>query len=523
MPWWVRRQPRNYRVPSVQDIESLLGSEWTSRIWTFQEAVLANRPVIVCGSYHIEWRRLAFTVAFLAYTNQSTHFQTWTKLFVSRALVRAQMGHKETTAADLELYRKFWDRVFTIHYRLGYVVAFLLPLYPLIFLIGMSKDLTGMPSQLNAAHSLFGRLRLVDHDIHEHVADSLCFRKATNPRDLSFGLRSVLGLCSAISQDLPAIDYSLPVDQVYTKLTKYLILASNALQPLLLAACKSCPNAPSWVPDYSQVLNPYGLPGGDYYIAIPPSKPCYRISGEDEQTLTVKGLLFGKITALYRFRRTSDIYEQSEDEVHKSNYRLLHCLYQTFQCRMIAGSPADGDGDTAAFVLRRWFLEYASSTKGQAVMDPLALKKCLLRLDDSLRSGIREITNWLKSNNRAGTSFMSKVKRQDLVRTHLTMMNILAQSNTAIVDVESALGKRQYSGYCCSDTIARGDKIYLVSGVSIPLVMRKVEESNKLIAGAILVRFKSLNPWKEVREKGWNAGLCTEAEFQSGLVDIPIS
>jgi len=118
---------------------------------------------------------------------------------------------------------------------------------------------------------------------------------------------------------------------------------------------------------------------------------------------------------------------------------------------------------------------------------------------------------------------MSKVKRQDLVRTHLTMVNILAQSNTAIVDVESALGKRQYSGYCCSDTIARGDKIYLVSGVSIPLVMRKVGESNKLIAGAILVRFKSLNPWKEVREKGWNAGLCTEAELQSGLVDIPIS
>lgn len=40
---------------SWNDLKQLLDREWTRRVWTYQEILLASRPVLVCGESHLPW------------------------------------------------------------------------------------------------------------------------------------------------------------------------------------------------------------------------------------------------------------------------------------------------------------------------------------------------------------------------------------------------------------------------------------------------------------------------------------
>ncbi|KAF1981710.1 hypothetical protein K402DRAFT_221388 [Aulographum hederae CBS 113979] len=53
---WKKFQKKHKQyLESSQDVNSLLGSPWMHRIWTFQEIVLASSPVVVCGSNTCDW------------------------------------------------------------------------------------------------------------------------------------------------------------------------------------------------------------------------------------------------------------------------------------------------------------------------------------------------------------------------------------------------------------------------------------------------------------------------------------
>lgn len=51
--WWKRKElQHSYRHA---DLEELLGMDWFSRIWTFQEVVLATDAIILCGTATLNW------------------------------------------------------------------------------------------------------------------------------------------------------------------------------------------------------------------------------------------------------------------------------------------------------------------------------------------------------------------------------------------------------------------------------------------------------------------------------------
>jgi hypothetical protein len=93
----------------------------------------------------------------------------------------------------------------------------------------------------------------VSRSFQAQIIESLCTRKATDPRDMFFGIHSILEKLGS-SEKLPPVDYSLSCAQTYTNLTQYLLCEGDSLLPLSLAVQKRCEGAPSWVPDYSQDL-----------------------------------------------------------------------------------------------------------------------------------------------------------------------------------------------------------------------------------------------------------------------------
>jgi hypothetical protein len=91
-------------------------------------------------------------------------------------------------------------------------------------------------------------------DVYSTGLDTLRIRNATNPRDMSFRLRSVLQHLAQGS--LPLVDYSASISSIYMHLTCHLLTETSSLHFLALAAQANFPDAPSWVPDFSKFLLP---------------------------------------------------------------------------------------------------------------------------------------------------------------------------------------------------------------------------------------------------------------------------
>jgi hypothetical protein len=94
--------------------------------------------------------------------------------------------------------------------------------------------------------------RRIGSNVHERILDTLRTRDATEPRDMSFGLHSLLERLPGHTE-LPYINDKMPLSSVYFQLTRFLLHNSKSLKVLTLAAQGRCQRAPSWVPDFSLV------------------------------------------------------------------------------------------------------------------------------------------------------------------------------------------------------------------------------------------------------------------------------
>lgn len=108
-------------------------------------------------------------------------------------------------------------------------------------------------------------------DVQNTVLETLRNREATAPRDMSFGLYSVLR--HSTKGTPPILNYSLPSGLVFLRLTKYLLEETNSLRFLVIAAQARLLDAPSWAPDFSQRFRP----GDDSHQFISSLAPTWRL------------------------------------------------------------------------------------------------------------------------------------------------------------------------------------------------------------------------------------------------------
>lgn len=166
--------------------------------------------------------------------------------------------------------------------------------------------------------------RHIRSSLHEKILDTLSSRNATEPRDLSFGLHSVLEQLPGRT-GLPVISHNISLASVYLQLTKFLLHGSKSLQVLTLATRHRCQGAPSWVPDYSQTGGAEPIDAGLYSNtsygdsdrlaetvlrneadmlsiceAVYGAELPYRYHTDNDKILVVKGIVLGYITVVTR-------------------------------------------------------------------------------------------------------------------------------------------------------------------------------------------------------------------------------
>jgi hypothetical protein len=183
-------------APVWSAVRSLLQRPWFSRVWTFQEIVLAQQAVLYCGTHTIRWRRLeAFEVILETFSagpnNEDSRLKGVEKPLRDILMARTALQRPQELGPEPEN---------------GQLLLSLLPLL-----------------------------------------DNLRNRQATDPRDKVFALLNIA--CDAKNSDLKA-DYRKSLAEVYALTAKWLLRTQRSLAFLSLVEKKDKPDLVSWVPDF---------------------------------------------------------------------------------------------------------------------------------------------------------------------------------------------------------------------------------------------------------------------------------
>jgi hypothetical protein len=214
--------------------------EWFSRVWVFQEAILASPdPWVLYGERQLPWKWLA-SVA---------------RLYHSSGLRRAR------PTSDLSFHLVLMDNLRKTRHE---------------------------------ENNPFDLLQLLRHTRKF---------KATNPRDKFFGLYGLTSERHPWNEVLFKPDYHASPTRVYCNIAAHLIVVKEAVDLLSFAGAHSSAglaDLPSWVPDWiadddtADVMG-VGLDDIGYNACLSRKLPCQCSASPDRRTLTNSGRIFDRI------------------------------------------------------------------------------------------------------------------------------------------------------------------------------------------------------------------------------------
>lgn len=513
---------------SFQDLEQILYCPWITRIWTYQEAALSRNPIVVCGSTQISWYRFAHCLVFLRTATQmeAKHLQPWLEVIATRAACQNKAGNEDISLRQLDDYRKFCRSVWCIRTCIarwilipptlilicGLAIAVTFPLVMTIRSPAASSLVAFVPWLLGwivlvltaVRLSLPNRVRssipeFVGNKAYDRLLDTLSSRSSTNPKDMSFALHTILKMSTETDMDLPNVDYSLSKQQVYKQTTTYLLHGDRSLQVLLLAASNQCPDAPSWVPDYARALKRLGEVCDLNFKGNHPSanfKPYFRLE-DDSNTLVVKGFEVDTVNTLAHFREYIPLDHVPDYKLHKESLKLLLEWFSYYIMRWKRSKtvlfaslyPFAKSGDVELPETRTdgnipFYEKILLSTCSSVPRSKMEAYMTALSSVSSVALQTRE--------DFGASAVWARLKRKNLLGTHIQVINALSQAKFTIFRTGNG-----YPGFAFGD-IHQDDKIHIVSGFPVPLLLRVIDTSLRIVSTCHIacscVRMREIRP-----------------------------
>ncbi len=249
------RLPR-WDDPVVLAFRKFFLRPWFSRAWTFQEALLSQRFLFLCGPHSIQAENLFAAVIVAGVSGYTVNYP------------------------EPHFFQDLW--------RFRETIA-----------DGEAAEDGSREKEHMQRYCQLSNLLRITRD-----------RDATDPRDKIYSLLAIVQLKN---DPLLKINYDRPVEEVYTDATRYCIEREQDLRVLGSAAWpfptktnKCTPNLPSWVPDWQihtpeiiQLSLSTTLPESNEFArpifeASGDSKPCI-IPCSDPRSLCLKGFIVGQI------------------------------------------------------------------------------------------------------------------------------------------------------------------------------------------------------------------------------------
>ncbi|KAJ4290816.1 hypothetical protein N0V90_010011 [Kalmusia sp. IMI 367209] len=306
---------RGGRYVSVNDLQELLDRDWLHRVWTYQEILLASNAVLVCGHCHLDWAILEWSILYLCnvqYDLLQDIIVPWESLILGKEKMGTSASH--------------YPKSLTMEYDTFKASV-----------MGRYDAMVFMTSIVKRQKPHFS----ADDDLLK----GLYHRQATNPKDMAYGMWSVLQSRGALGLCPPS--HALDVENVYYMLTVHLIKITKSMEFLPMAAARGLPGLPSWVPDWSAAnqhkwFTHRGDVGVDCQgwsfktlddmarvVHLERTKRVLAVS-HNEDVLHVRAARLGYVRGCASFHATSDIYSPTEQNLHMENLQtMLMCAEWT--------------------------------------------------------------------------------------------------------------------------------------------------------------------------------------------------
>jgi len=154
------------------------------------------------------------------------------------------------------------------------------------------------------------------------LVEGLSTREAEHDKDKAFALQSILQ--RLLRTELPAPNYSRPLEEIYKELTIHVIQVTNSLQLLLLSSLNSLPVGPSWVPNWAANVDPFW---SEKWLSNYPvnmhNNATSALQSIHDNTLVVQGRAISTISNHFSFQETSDTYEPGQRDIHLKNLETM--------------------------------------------------------------------------------------------------------------------------------------------------------------------------------------------------------
>ncbi|KAK8104842.1 uncharacterized protein PG998_011875 [Apiospora kogelbergensis] len=438
-------------------LREIFSRPWINRLWTFQEAVLPRKLLIVCGTKAVPWpaflKFLEYMEIIRAYDHSLGKWfrlkNTWrlyhhgsrvqgrglSDLEGNWSLPNVSRDYKETleeaqpwviaiwtlqTSLFLSAILGLWLAVFQLKPLLPYP-AFHIVFLPFLASIS-SAVLWLLYFQWRGAVIWLRSLSAYSLASGHSLALDIAARQATVAEDKFFG---VYGFIHGQQRNRRAVDYTnTTLDILYRLLFKQVVSFTGSLDILLLTPARMS-RSPTWVIDWRSAPSDWVRSLARYHSgATPGSEPAHRFWGGKE--LRVRAMVVSQITF-----STGPM----------GGYRL--------------GSLLDAGFDPALLLIYCW------PKHNSVPLDLMVLTEVGARWTKRVRAinGLYWILRWMEGVPGG------KVIERELFRD-------LAHRRAGLVQCSST-GLNDH-GYA-PEAAVNGDSVALISGVSLPMILRKRE------------------------------------------------
>lgn len=490
---WISQRGYTY----WDDLIQLFDQAWVRRVWTYQEILLASRPVLVCGDSHLAWDDLARGLLFLSDRSVGLrkHVVTWKSIVFDRARLHAP-SHFGSGTPSLTL-REHENFVKKIHVALRFTRV-LIP--SLLFVVGIVLFALGIHLTDSRCQAEFMAIvflgcaaifaciplvldwplrdffpEIIPGATNDNLVNGLYERSAKDPKDMGYGMWAILQRRGATG--LPSPTYTRDTGVIYRQLTVSLIQITGSAEFLFLAAAQRQPGVPSWVPDWSargkhqwtitrdfyERSIPFG-PDPIYWLGITKiikddrSKQVLSVD-QAQAVLTVRARELGSIRLCAPFHQTSETYHDSEKDLHLANLQsMIHCADGPF---------ARGFSQTNGALLRQ---------AGQKPPGRSGMGKYLPETNFSGKYFARARRERLEQTFRRWTEGRETPKwfNVEFLPTFTKMCNLLARADRKFCHASSSGDPDKHYLTACAPHTRVGDRILKVIGLPDAVVVREV-------------------------------------------------
>jgi hypothetical protein len=306
------------------------------------------------------------------------------------------------------------------------------------------------------------------------VYRALRSRIVSRPKDQSYAFHGVL---KSLEIELTAPDYAKSVGQIYGDLFNDLLKSGWSLNLLLDAGLPGFEDSPSWTPNWNLTSTKDWLDEGYVYeedkmtmTATPASRSTHVFN--DEGTLSIWGSWQGSIVFCSgQLHEVSEIAHRKTDATlylaHLQNIRSLICVISAFR----AQSRIVGRDETLSSGIFELLQARISSRIGLEHQKNFDAWYTIMTDATSASDDLNEQVTMCDSSLAKDSSAMSYYYQ---ICAKLANKRVLFVTSTGHVGTGS-------------QHIALGDHVYLVSGVTMPLVLRNAQDEQRRIVSPAFV------------------------------------